>query len=199
MINIFQTPWMLVIFGGVALVVITFIRRTWPEKQYFWQLLLPLIIAGAGFAIDYLVATDYEKVETTIENVQQAAIDQQPETIAQYISEDYSDLVHRSKVELIEFCRRRFNRPLAEKVKTLNYIPQIGKTEATVELNLIVHLDPQSDYAMAGNFVSVGMVGYLKKDSEKNWLISGSSIVSINDQKMGWGAIKLSWERVEGY
>ena len=189
MINIFQTPWLLVILGGISLVVITFVRQTWPDKQHWWQLPLPLIIAGAGFGADYLVATDYEKVETAIENVQQAAIDQQPETIAKYISEDYSDSVHRSKEQLIDFCRRRFNRPLAEKIKTLNYIPQIGRTEATVELKLIVHLDPQSDYAMAGNFISVEMVIYLKKGNDKGWLISGSSIVSINDQKMGWGSV----------
>jgi ribosomal protein L2 len=169
--------------------MVTFIRQTWPEKQRWWQLLLPFIIAGAGFGADHLVATDYEKVETAIENVQQYAIDQQPEKIAAYISEDYSDSAHKSKEQLINFCRRRFNRPLAEKVKTLHYQPQIGKTEATVELNLIVHLDPESNYAIAGNFVSVGMVIHLKKDSEKNWLISGSSIISINDQKMGWGAI----------
>ena len=60
-VKIFQSPTTLIVASAIALIVVVFIRQTWPEKRKFWQLLIPPAIFAAAFALDYFVKTDLEK------------------------------------------------------------------------------------------------------------------------------------------
>ena len=186
MVNIFQYPWPLLIVSLVVLVVVTSIRRSWPEKAHWWQPILPLLVAGAAFGIDMLVVTDHEAIEAVIDSVMQAAIVQDPEKIDGFISDSYCDTSHLSKAELTAFCRRLLREPVAEKVKYRYFLLDITAPEAQVKTEVVVHLHPGSRYAMAGTLTFVKMKIALKKDPGKDWLIIGSEVISINKQNVGW-------------
>ncbi len=186
MVNIFQNPWLLLILSFVALVVVTSIRRSRPEKAHWWQPILPLLVAGAAFGVDMLVVTDHEAVETVIDSVMQAAILQDVEKIDGFISESYCDTSHRSKAELRAYCQRLLREPVAEKVKYKYFLLDITAPDAQVETEVVVHLHPERIYAMAGTLTFVKMKIALKKGSDKDWLITDSEITSVNNNKVGW-------------
>ena len=186
MVNIFQSPWSLLIVSGVVLVVVTFIRERHPEKSRWWQPVLPLLVAGAAFGADMLVVTDHEAVETVVDSVMQAVIVQDAEKIDGFISESYCDTSHRSKEKLATYCQRLLREPVAEKVKYRYFLLDITAPDAQVETEIVVHLHPESRYAMVGTLTFVKMKIALKKGSDKDWLITGSEITSVNNNKIGW-------------
>ncbi len=186
MVNIFQYPWLLLILSFIVLVIVTSIRRSWPENNHWWQPILPLLVAGAAFAVDMLVVTDHEAIETVIDSVMQAAIAQDTETIDAFISESYRDTSHRSKQELATYCQRLLAEPIAEKIKYRSFLLEIDAPDAQVETEVVVHLHPDSIYAIAGALTFVKMKIALKKGPDKDWLIASSEITSVNNQKFGW-------------
>ncbi|HEG42658.1 MAG TPA: hypothetical protein ENH94_01270 [Phycisphaerales bacterium] len=190
MVNIFQYPWPLLIVSLVVLVVVTSIRRSRPEKAHWWQPVLPLLVAGAAFGIDMLVVTDYEAVETVIDSVMQAAIVRDAEKIDGFISESYRDTSHRSKAELATFCQRLLREPVAEKVKYKYFLLDITVPDAQVETEMVVHLHPESRYAMVGTLTLVKMKIALEKGPDKDWLITSSEITSVNNNKVGWEYVR---------
>ncbi|MHC4239449.1 MAG: hypothetical protein ACYSUC_06790, partial [Planctomycetota bacterium] len=62
MLNIFQQPWTILLVAVITSLAISIYRWLFPEKSRRWQLLVPLVIALAGFALDFLVKTDLEKI-----------------------------------------------------------------------------------------------------------------------------------------
>ena len=186
MVNIFQYPWLLLILSFIVLVVVTCIRRNQPEKNHWWQPILPLLVAGAAFGVDALVVTDHEAIETVIDSVMQSAIAQDTDKIDAFISKSYCDTSHRSKEELAAFCQRLLAEPIAEKIKYRSFLLDINAPDAQVETEVVVHLHPDSIYAMAGTLTFVKMKIALEKGPDKDWLITGSEITSVNNQKFGW-------------
>ena len=185
MVNIFQNPWLLLILSFVVLVVVTSIRRSQPEKAHWWQPILPLLVAVAAFGADMLVVTDHEAIEAVIDSVMQAVIVQDAEKIDGFISESYRDTSHRSKAKLTAYCQRLLREPVAEKVKYRYFLLDITAPDAQVETEVVVHLHPESRYAMVGTLTFVKMKIALKKGSDKDWLITGSEITSVNNNKVG--------------
>ena len=60
MFDFFEQPYTLI--GAAVLVlfgVLTF-RSIWDRKRHWWQWLLPLVVAGAAFVLDFLGVTDLE-------------------------------------------------------------------------------------------------------------------------------------------
>ena len=147
---------------------------------------MPLLVAGAAFGIDMLVVTDHEAIEAVIDSVMQAAIDQDAEKIDGFIAESYCDTSHRSKEELAKFCQRLLAEPIAEKTKYKSFLLDIATPDAQVETEVVVHLHPESRYAMVGTLTFVKMKISLKKTHDKEWFIIGSEITSVNNQKFGW-------------
>lgn len=186
MVNIFQYPWLLLILSFVALVVVTSIRRSQPEKAHWWQPVLPLLIAVAAFGVDMLVVTDYEAIEAVIDSVMQAAIVQDAEKIDGFISESYCDTSHRSKEHLATYCQKLLAEPVAEKIKYKYFLLEIAAPDAQVETEVVVHLHPESRYAMVGTLTLVKMKIALKKAPDKDWVITGSEVTSVNNHKVGW-------------
>ena len=111
---------------------------------------------------------------------------QDVEKIDGFISESYCDTSHRSKAELTAYCRRLLSEPVAEKVKYRYFLLDITAPDAQVETEVVVHLHPESIYAMAGTLTFVKMKIALKKGSDKDWLITDSEITSVNNNKVGW-------------
>ena len=186
MFNVTETPWLLLGASFVLLAVITVIRRSRPEKLRWWQLLLPVILLGSAFALDYFVKTDYEKIHTLIRLGKKALIDRNIEQIDAIISADYYDSGHNSKENFMVFCRFILSKPLLEKVKTRYNQLTITAPEAISEMEVVAHLQPESAYAAAGKIIFVKVKLYLTKTPDKNWLISSSEILEINKQPFDW-------------
>ena len=189
MSQIFETPWPVLTAALIALAVVVIIRQTWPDKSQWWQLLIPLLIAAAGLGIEHFIETDYEKIESVIEVGRQAVISQDVNRLSSIISPDYSDARHYSKDSLLSFCRDLLSQPFVERIKKQQEQINISLPNAWAEISLRLHLHPQNQYAMGGTLMYLKMKLHLTKTAYGNWLISGSKIISINNQPFGWGSV----------
>jgi len=187
--QIFETPWPVLTVALIALAVVVIIRQTWPDKSRWWQLLIPFVIAAGGLGLERFIETDYEKIESIIETGRQAVISQDVGRIASIVSPDYSDSAHYSKDSLLLFCRDLLGQPFVERIKKQQELITVSAKNAEAELSVRLHLYPQNTYAVGGTLMYVKMKLHLTKTAYGNWLISGSKIISINNQPLNWGSV----------
>ncbi len=184
MFNIFESPWALTFSGVLVLLFVMVYRQSRPDKQRFWQLLVPFAFVSAGFGINYAVQTDYEKIESVINASIAAVVSEDIERIGELVSPAYSDGVHSSKDELMMYCRSILSYLEINKAKQRYNINDIDGTEATSETEVFTHLALDGGYGE--NMIFVKMKIYLGKTSERRWLITSSEILALNNQPMSW-------------
>ncbi len=117
MFDFFEQPYTLI--GAAVLVlfgVLTF-RSVLPEKRRWWQLLLPVFVAGTAFGLDMLVQTDLEKINSVINTVIKAIQEEDCNAIEAIIAENYQDSSHNTKRHLMTRCRLKLIPSLVEKNK----------------------------------------------------------------------------------
>ncbi|MHC4212780.1 MAG: hypothetical protein ACYSWP_05320 [Planctomycetota bacterium] len=124
MFNIFQQPWTMLVVAFIALDVLWFANMFKTENFKKWVWLSPLLIALLGFAIDYLVKTDREKVNILINSIITAAEEENIPAIDAIIAENYQDSWHKTKRDLMRHCQRRLSGPFIEKNTKLGVTPK---------------------------------------------------------------------------
>jgi hypothetical protein len=147
MFDFFEQPWTLL--GAAVLVLFGFLtyRSLFPEKRRWWHWLVPLAVAGIGFGLDFLVATDLEKVHATVGAVLKAVEAEDCRAVAALIAPDYSDSRHATREQLLERCRQELNEPTVEVVKSRGPEVELSGSEATVMLHLFFRFDQASRVA----------------------------------------------------
>ena len=108
MTYIFQTPWPLLFISLVLLIVVTLVRQNSPEKQLWWLLLLPLVLAAVALGLDYFIKTDFEKVKHTLKCARNAVVAENADALGMTLSPEYSDRSHKSSKQLVSFMRSFF-------------------------------------------------------------------------------------------
>lgn len=185
--NIFEQPWtllgasVLVLFG-----VLTF-RSIWDRKRHWWQWLLPLVLAGAAFGLDFLVVTDLEKVHATTEAFLEAVENENIAGIALLIEPDYSDIRHSSKAALLTRCRQELDGPTVERLKKLDDIVELTPREAKITVSLFVRFAKDSRIARLYKPVFLAKIRlHLKKQSNGQWLIDRIDMLEVDKQSITW-------------
>ena len=188
--NIFEQPWTLL--GAAVLVffgVLTY-RSVWYEKRRWWQWLLPLVLVGAAFGLDYLVTTDLEQVRATIKSLLQAVENEDCAAISAVIAPDYSDIRHSSKAALMTRCRQELNGPTIEQLKKLDDLVELSSREAKVTLSLFVRFTKGSRIANQYKEVFLAKVRlHLKKQSNGKWLIDRNDMLEVDKIPVTWNSV----------
>ncbi len=186
---IFESPWLLLTVAGVTLIAASVVRQVKTEWGY-WPLLVPLIIAALAFGLDYIVKTDLEKVNSIISSAKNAAITGIMSDIMPFISPDYADRSYPSKEQLEVKLKKVFTNSGIKKIRTRSHVVDLKTDTANSQLHVVVHLDKNSRYAIAGSIVFVGLQFDYVKVGE-NWMVKRSDIISVNDNP--WSG---SWKQV---
>jgi len=100
MFNIFEQPWTLLTVSILVLFVILIFRRIFPEKQNWWQWFLPVLLAIGAFGLDYLVQTNFEKINTVINAAVKAVEEENCAALMTTISDNYEFLLYRCAAAL---------------------------------------------------------------------------------------------------
>jgi len=188
--NIFEQPWTLL--GAAVLVlfgVLTY-RSVWYEKRRWWQRLLPLILVGAAFGLDYLVTTDLEQVRATTKSLLKAVENEDCTAIGALIGPDYSDIRHNSKQALMTRCRQELNGPTVEQIKQRDELVELSPREAKVTLSLFVRFTEGSRIASQYKKVFLAKVRlHLKKQSNGKWLIDRIDMLEVDKMPVTWNNV----------
>ncbi len=186
MTNIFQTPWLLLFISLVLLMVVAVLRQSFPEKQRWWQLLLPLVLAIIALGLDYFIETDYEKVKQVIKHARDAVVAEDADALATTLSPGYSDRSHNSGGELVRFLRSFFATTKIDKAPQTTGQIVIDAPTATAENVYRVHVGPDSAYTQAATIYYVKVRMHLRKNADAQWLITGCELLELNFQPFRW-------------
>ena len=191
MFNFFEQPYTLI--GAAVLVLfgmLTF-RSVFPEKRRGWQMLVPVIVAGAAFGLDALVKTDLEKVNAVINKGIKAVKEEDCNAIGQILSADYSDSYHDTAEQLLAHCRRVLTPSLVEKHKRTGSLIEITGSKATAVLFTILTFDKNSYISQSyKSFLMTKSKLTLQKQSDARWLISRVEMLELDRQPVNWGHIR---------
>ncbi len=186
MTNIFQTPWLLLFVSLVLLLIIAVWRQSYPEKQRWWQLLLPLSVAVIAFGLDHFVKTDREKVKQVIKCARDAVVTEDADRLGTTVSADYSDRSHNSRDNLVRFMRSFFTTTKIDKAPQTTGQIVVDAPTATAENVYRVHVEPNSAYTQAASLYYVKVRIRLRKNANAQWLITNLELLELNFQPFHW-------------
>lgn len=190
MFDFFEQPYtltgaaILILFG-----ILTF-RSFCPEKRHWWQLLIPVFVIIAAFGMDVLVQTDLEKINLVINTNIKAVEQEDYRAIGATIANNYSDSYHSTKQQLLDHCKRELSKPLVDKIKKPGRLIEISDSNATATIFAMIILDKNSNLSQYKSFFQVKARLSLRKQLDKNWLISRIEILEIDRQPFSWKSIR---------
>jgi hypothetical protein len=185
MTNIFEQPWLLLIVAGAVFLGVAIFRDALPPKRAWLFWLLPIVIAAAAFAIDYLVQTDKEKIVAVLAKACRVVENENIKSLEPLISNNYSDSVHPSKEALLEHFRARLSEPIIEKIVPAIVSLDINTPDAKVVFTARVMFDPKGPVYEYQKMMIFKLEADLKREAGE-WLFSKVEITAINFQPAGW-------------
>jgi low affinity Fe/Cu permease len=190
MLDIFEQPWTLVGVSIIALFVILTIRSVWPERRHWWQLLIPVAIAAAGFGLDFLVQTDLEKINALIDTGIKAVEEEDCSAIEAIIAGSYHDSFHNTKNELMSHCRMQLTPGLVTKNKKNACLVESSPPTATATLFALITFEKDSYISRDKSSILVKVKLYVEKQPDKNWLITRAEVLEIDRLQVDWRQIR---------
>jgi len=188
--DFFEQPWTLLGAAVIVLFVVLTVRSVLPEKRRWWQWLLPLAVAAAALGLDFLVATDLERIHTTLRSVLHAVEAEDCRAVASWIAPDYRDSRHRTKAQLMVHCREELDGPTVEQLKNLNDVVEISSPQATATVALFMRFNKDSRIAKQYKHIFLLKVRlHFKKQPDKRWLIDKAEILEIDKQPVSWRSV----------
>jgi len=187
--NMFEHPWLLLLVGFAAFLVIGTLHSVYPEKQRRKHWLIPAVILFSAFAVDYLVPTDPEKIRATLHALLSAAQQHDVRAINRLVAPDYQDSYHASKQDLMRHIESRLSRPTFEKIRQLSaMIPPLDGPSVLATLNLGVRFDKDSDVAKQYKPFLLALVRFrLDKQPDTQWRITCMELLEVDKQPVNWG------------
>ena len=191
MFDIFEQPWTMLGVAIISMIIIFVFRCVWPNKERWWQLVIPLLIALLGFGVEYFVKTDLEQITSLMKAGIAAVETKNPQGIGPILSDSYRDSSGRGKTELVAYCDAVLSQNIVKTCKKMSLkIDIASKTTATADLTMIVTFDKTAMPELeAVPFFNVKVKLYFQKESDKKWRIGRSELVELNKQTFKWGDI----------
>ncbi len=190
MFNLFEQPWTLLAAAVVALLVLLIFRTVFPDKRRWWHFALPIILAASAFGLDLLVQTDPEKIQTAINTTLKAAEKENPDTIDQIISDNYSDSYHNTKQALMHYCRTWLAQPLIKKNYKTILQTDISGQQAVVTLTVRTVFEQQSVVARNYKPIIVTKARLNLEKQHDKWHIRRVEILELDHRPVRWRDIK---------
>ena len=190
MFDFCEQPYTLIGAAILALFGILTFRSFCPEKRHWWQLLIPVFVVIAAFSLDVLVQTDLEKINLVINNNIKAVEQEDYRAIGATIDDNYSDSYHVTKQQFLDHCKRELSKPLIDKIKKTGQLIDISDSNATATIFAMIILDKNSNLSQYKSFFQVKAKLSLRKQPDKNWLISRIEILEIDRQPFTWKSIR---------
>jgi hypothetical protein len=189
MYNIFEQPWLLLMVAFLLVVVVYVMRTSFPQKQKWWHLLIPVVIAVAAFGVDYLVATDHEKVKGTIENAITATVDADAAAMAPLIAADYRDRHHPSKKAIMSTFNYVVKRYSIKSI-TMTYhdivVAEEAENEAEAEILVRVRMSASGTSMPTPDFAYAKLKLKFIKKPDGSWAIKSTDLVEVNKNSVSW-------------
>lgn len=187
MFNIFEQPWTLVSIGGFALFCLWLFRVFAPDKWRWWLLSIPVLIALLGFGVDWLVASDSEKIDSLIRTMTDSIQNEQPDEFEKLVSEDYKDSIHASKNSFMYYIHSRLAKPVVESAYQAIITKELSGRTAEIVMTIRFVFDKESDmYQTFTRLILAKIKMDLAKDSLNRWLIERIEVKEVNKQPSRW-------------
>lgn len=189
MLNVFETPWLLLCAALVLLIVVWFIRQALPEKRTGPLLLIPLATAIAAGVLEYGFQTDYEQIDSLLERGRRAAVHEDVMGMAETLAPDYRDRIHRSKEAMVSFFESWTQTSQIDTIRRTTSHIVVSSPTATAECVFRVLLAPNNAYTQAASLYYVKLRFNLAEQADGHWLVNGADLLEVNFQPMNWGDI----------
>jgi hypothetical protein len=186
MYNVFQQPWLLLGVSFLLLVVVYVMRTSFPEKQKWWHLLVPVFVIALAIGLDYFVMTDKEKVKSVIENAIDATVDKDAAALAPLIAEDYRDRQHISKKAIMTTFQYHVKSYSIKSITMTSHEIDVDGETAEAEILVRVRMNPSNTSMPAPNMAYAKIKLIFKKKPDQTWVIKSTQLIEVNKTPANW-------------
>lgn len=152
---------------------------------------MPFVIVGLAFGLDFIVKTDYEKINTALYRALEGFEAQQISPIEEVIADDYADPVNASRDLILAYCQGLFHFAVVRKISVIHKEIIIEGHRAIFTAEAVVHFAEESDIAKMGKSLMLvkGRL-FLKKTHDRKWLIYSSELLELDRKSINWQQVK---------
>jgi hypothetical protein len=186
MYNVFQQPWLLLFIAFMLLVVVYVMRTSFPQKQKWWHLLIPILIAAGAFGLDYLVKTDSEKVKGIMDNAIAATLERDTGAMNPLIADDYRDRHHPTKQMIMSTFNFVVARHSIRSITMTDYSIVVEGETADAEMLVRVRMNPATTAMPTPEFAYAKLKLKFKKKPDATWQIKSTDLVEVNKNPVNW-------------
>jgi hypothetical protein len=190
MFDFFQQPWTLLGASVLVLFGVLTYRSVWYERRRPWQWLLPVAVALLALGLDGLVATDLERIHTTLKGLVSAVQNEDCPAVAGFVTDDYSDSRHSTKARLMAHCQQELDGPTIVRLKKLAHEIDLSPREAVANLSFFIRFEEGSRIARQYKEVFLVVVEFhLRKEADGQWLINSAEIKEVDKMPVTWSRV----------
>jgi len=196
MLEIFDQPWTILCFSIILLGVFWTINAVNPARHCWWQFVIPILVALAGFSLDYFVQTNQEKIASAITAAVSAIEDESPGRLAVTLSNEYKDSFHRNKQAILKNFESKLESKLFKKInmRILSLEISDNSQDATARVSARAIFDEGSFVAQTYKAVFDTMVEIKLSKNNDQWLITKVDLQTVDRQSMKWkDAMSVRW------
>jgi len=191
MFNFFEQPYTLTGLAVIVLFGLFTFRSVFPEKRSRTQWLIPLSVVALAFALDFIVKTDREKLNTMINTLIKAVEREDPAAIEPLIAADYQDSYHKTKAELMARCRKTLADIYIQKNKKRSCLLQISPPAAKATIFTTTTFDQKSWVAQSyKSFLFFKGEIFFAKQPDSSWRVTRINPLEVDKQPITWSQIR---------
>lgn len=159
------------------------------NKRYWWQWMIPLILATAAFSLDFYIETDREQINSLLEHGLRATEDSDIKVIKSILADDYSDSFHRTKDHFIRSCMSFLSRESVKKNYMTVLNSQIKESEANYTVIVRTIFTKDSFFARSYKNFVVTKTHIELIENHNRWQIKRIELLSIDHRSANWGIL----------
>ena len=191
MFNFFEQPYTLTGLAVIVLFGLFTFRSVFPEKRSRTQWLIPLSVVALAFALDFIVKTDREKLNTMINTLIKAVEREDPAAIEPLIAADYQDSYHKTKAELMARCRKTLADIYIQKNKKRSCLLQISPPAAKATIFTTTTFEERSWVAQSyKSFLFFKGEIFFAKQPDSSWRVTRINPLEVDKQPITWSQIR---------
>ena len=188
MLNVFESPWLILAGSVVLFMVMGTWRSVFPEKRHRLQMAAPILLALCAILLDVLVATDREQIERIIKTLHASTQEENLDAFAELIAPDYRDPLHTSRQQLLDKLLSWISRSKVQKARKIGRTwERLDASDARVSFRSGVVFDKDSAIARTYKQQYLTRVRlHLKKQPNRRWLIQEIELIQVDGQSFSW-------------
>ncbi len=189
--NVCEQPWTLLVLSVALYLSLQGLFTVWERPWRRWYTGICVFLALTAVSLDFFIATDREKIRSTIKTAIRAVQEEDIPSLQAVIDGQYQDSYHQTYEQVIRHVQKGLGHSPVERNKIVNlFIDNVTSDRAAALLILLMHFQENSLVTQSYKpLIMVHSRFTLHKQPNRQWAIQRLELVEVDKQPVTWSQV----------